>query len=261
MKEKSTLIISQAIKDLKINGFAVINSYLSDAIEIERFKHKLYKLVCIKAKQYNIKIPKESSSSINQAIMELDAINNKIGAFLNDALNATPELLQLLSSEKIVSLAEAVIGDKDSSILTNNCRARIQIPGHDDIANLPWHQDSHYNNLYKYNNSIAIWTSISDINEEAGPIVFKKGSQIFKQLPKIEFKKPNNQIVYTISDEYTNHPDFPEYSVPTQSGDVVLIDMNIIHRSGENKSTDNIKLSLQCRCHNASKSGFLPHYN
>ncbi len=261
MKEKSTLIISQAIKDLKINGFAVINSYLSDTIEIERFKHKLYKLVCIKAKQYNIKIPKESSSSINQAIMELDAINNKIGAFLNDALNATPELLQLLSSEKIVSLAEAVIGDKDSSILTNNCRARIQIPGHDDIANLPWHQDSHYNNFYKHNNSIAIWASINDINEEAGPVIFKKGSQIFKKLPMKEYKKPNNQIVYTIEEKYIKNNNFQECAMQTKSGDVVLIDMNVIHRSGINKSTDIVKLSAQCRYHNASKSDFLPHYN
>jgi ectoine hydroxylase-related dioxygenase (phytanoyl-CoA dioxygenase family) len=193
--------------------------------------------------------------------MKLDAINNKIGAFLNDTLNAAPELFQLLSSEKVLSLAKAVIGEKDNSILTNNYRARIQIPGHDDIANLPWHQDSHYNNFYKYNNSIVIWISISDINEEAGPIVFKKGSQILKQVPQIEYKRPNNQIVYTVPDEHINHPDFPEYSIPTKPGDVVLIDMNTIHRSGENKSTNNIKLSIQCRYHNANKSGFLPHYD
>ena len=77
----------------------------------------------------------------------------------------------------------------------------------------------------------------------------------------LDYKRPNNQIVYTVPDEYINHPDFPEYSIPTKPGDVVLIDMNTIHRSGENKSTNNIKLSLQCRYHNANKSGFLPHYD
>ena len=257
----STLEIDQTIKELETNGYAVINKYLSNTVELINFKHKFYELVCIKAKQYNVKIPVESSESINQSIMELDAINNKIGAFLNDALNTTPELFQLLNSEKFLSLAKAVIGEENGIILANNHCARIQIPGHDDISNLPWHQDSHYNNFYKYKNSIVIWTSISDINEEAGPIVFKKGSQILKKLPKEEYKKSNNQIVYTLSDEYTGHPDFPECTIQTKSGDTALIDMNTIHRSGENKSTSNVKLSVQCRYHNASKIGFLPHYN
>ena len=253
--------INQAINDLKVNGFAIVNNYLSNTIELENFKHKFYKLVCIKAKQYKIKTPTRSNSSINQVIMELDSVNKKIGAFLNDSLNATPELFQLLTSEKITSLAKTVIGNKEGSILTNNFRSRIQIPGHDNVANLPWHQDSSYNNFYKYNNSIVIWASISDIDEQAGPIVFKKGSHFLRQIPKKEYLKPNKKKVFTISKNYIDDSEFIETSFPTKSGDVVLIDMNTIHRSGENKSADNIKLSIQCRCHDASKPGFLPHYD
>ena len=234
--------ISQAINDLKENGFGIINNYLSDTIELENFKHKFFELVCIKAKQYKIEDPKKTSSSINQVIMELDNVNKKIGAFLNDSLNATPELFQLLSSNKITSLAKTVIGNKESTILTNNYRSRIQIPGHDKVANLPWHQDSSYNNFYKYGNSIVIWVSISDIDEEAGPIIFKKGSHILKQLPKIEYEKPNTQKVFTVSKNYINNSKFIESSFPTKSGDVVLIDMDTIHRSGENRSASNIKL-------------------
>ena len=193
--------------------------------------------------------------------MSLYSVNKSIGAFLNDSLNASPELFRILNSDCFVELAKKIIGDKTSCILINNFRIRVQIPGCDDISNLPWHQDSQYNDLYKDNNSIVIWTSIYDINEETGPVVYKKGSHILKKLQPIKFKKGNGKVVFSISDKYINNPDFIEESFETKSGDVVLLDMNVIHRSGENKSNSNVKFSLQCRCHNASTPGFLPQYD
>jgi len=251
--------LSSVTKELKTKGFALVKGYLSDNIEFKKFKNEYYNLVCIRAKEHNICISDESSESINQAVMQLDAINKKTSAFFNDALNASPALFQLLSSENIKKLAPIAFGKKDDTILINNYRARIQIPGHDEVSNLSWHQDSHYNNFYLFENSIVVWISVSDIGWEEGPIVFKKGSHVLKQVPREEYKKPNGHIVYTVADRYSKHSDFPEQSIQTKSGDVVLIDMNVLHKSGDNLS-GNVKLSLQCRCHNASTPGFLPHY-
>jgi len=245
--------------ELKTKGFALVKGYLSDNIEFKKFKNEYYKLVCIRAKEHNVSIPDESSESINQAVMQLDSVNKKTSAFFNDALNATPALFQLLSSENIKNLASIAIGKKNDAILINNYRARIQIPGHDKVSNLSWHQDSHYNNFYMLDNSIVVWISVNDIGWEEGPIVFKEGSHVLKQVPREEYKKPNGYTVYTVGDRYSGHPDFPEQSIKTKSGDVILLDMNVLHRSGDNLSS-NVKLSLQCRCHNASTPRFLPHY-
>jgi len=92
-------------------------------------------------------------------------------------------------------------------------------------------------------------------------VVFKKGSHKLKKLQTVEFKKPNNQVVYSIPDHFINNNDFLEDSFETKSEDVVLIDMNVIHRSGKNMSNNRVKFSLQCRCHNASTIGFLPQYD
>ena len=73
---------NKIISNFKSDGFAKINSFLSDSKELANLKHKLYSLVCIKAKQYNIEIPTESESSINNSILELNSINNKL--FIND---------------------------------------------------------------------------------------------------------------------------------------------------------------------------------
>ncbi|MDA9357675.1 phytanoyl-CoA dioxygenase family protein [Candidatus Thioglobus sp.] len=259
MINQSTTII-QAKKDLNSDGFAVIKGLLSNSKELTDLKDKIYKLVCIKAHQYNITIPENYPESINQKIMEINSSNKLIGAFLNDSLNASPELFRLLSSKTFEALAQSLIGNDKGCILTNNHRIRVQIPGRDSVSNLPWHQDSHYNSLYSKNSSIAIWTSVNDINLEAGPVVFKKGSHVLKQVKREEFKRPNGQIIYTIPEKYINSSEFEEVLVETKSGDIILIDMDVIHQSGANNSIDNVKFSLQCRCHDASKKGFLPDY-
>ena len=260
MKNVSQNIL-QARIDLEKNGFAVIEGLLQDTLELKSLKDKIYQLVCIKARQYNISIPENQPDSINAKIMEINSRNNLIGAFLNDTLNSSPELFKLLSSPIFEGLAQNLIGDNKSCILTNNHRIRVQIPGRDLVSNLPWHQDSHYNSLYSENSSIVIWTSVNDINLNTGPVVFKKGSHVLKQVKREEVKRPNGATIYTIPKKYINSSEFEETIVETKSGDVIAIDMDLIHRSGENKSTNNIKFSLQCRCHDASKKGFLPEYN
>jgi len=259
MKNVSQNIL-QARIDLEKNGFAVIEGLLKDTLELKSLKDKIYQLVCIKARQYNISIPENQPDSINAKIMEINSSNKLIGAFLNDSLNASPELFRLLSSKNFEALAQSLIGNAKGCILTNNHRIRVQIPGWDSVSNLPWHQDSHYNSLYSENSSIAIWTSVNDINLEAGPLVFKKGSHVLKQVKREELKRPNGQIIYTIPEKYINNSEFEEVLVETKSGDIILIDMDVIHRSGANNSIDNVKFSLQCRYHDASKKGFLPDY-
>jgi len=253
--------IDQVQSELQKDGFSLLHGYLSNSPEIKDLKNKIYELVCIKTSQYKIQNPQNSSDSVNEAIMSLYSINSAIGGFLNDTLNASPELFKLVNSDYFIELARKIIGNESSCILINNIRIRVQIPGCDDISNLPWHQDSQYNKFYKDNNSIVIWTSLNDITQETGPVVFKKGSHILKKLPSVEFKKPNNQVVFSLQEQHITNSDFDEQSFETKRGDVVLIDMNVIHRSGENKTSNTVKFSLQCRCHNASTPGFLPDYD
>ena len=99
----------------------------------------------------------------------------------------------------------------DYDMIQNNLS--IEISDCDEISNLPWHQDSHYNNLYIQNNSIAIWASISDIDDEEGPVVYKLGSHVLGKLPKVFYTKPNGYKVPTISEKYVNDTCFKEVSI------------------------------------------------
>ena len=250
----------QIINDYKNNGISLINNYLKDSSELHDLKNKLYNLTCIKANQYSLSIPQNSNDEIDSSIMELNSLNNKIGAFFNDTINASPELYRLFTSKKIEDLAINVLKIERDCLLSNNYRFRIQIPGRDEVSNLPWHQDSHYNNLYNHNQSVVIWVSLSDIDKELGPIVYKKGSHKIGRVPIKDYKRKNKNMIYTVDDKYINDSDYEDCSISTKSGDVFLIDMNLIHRSGYNRSKNRLKLSLQGRFHNGGASGLLSQY-
>lgn len=250
----------KAIRELKVNGYSTISNYLKDAVEMHHLKRKIYDLVCITAINNNVEPPTDEVEALDKKNIELNLINGNIGAFLNDTLNACPEMYRLQNSKLIINLAKDILNINDNAILGNNYRLRVQIPGCDNISNLPWHQDSHYNNFYKENNSVVIWVSITDIYEEMGPIVLKKGSHKLGKLPIKEYVRPNNQKIFTVDNKYITSEAYNDTSVTTKSGDLMLIDMNVIHRSGFNKSKNKIKFSAQGRYHNCSASGFLPQY-
>ena len=253
--------LDKALNEFKVNGILLIKGYMKNTVELRDLRRKIHKLVSLKAKKHNLDIPESSDNSLSNTIIKLNSINNRIGAYLNDVLNCSPELYQLLSSKHIINLAKKILQIKNETTVSNNFRLRVQIPGRDEISNLPWHQDSHYNDLYIKNNSVAIWTSISDIDYETGPVVFKLGSHVQGQLPKVFYTKTNGNKVPTIEERYFNDNRFKEYSIPTKSGDITLIDMNIIHRSGNNSSINKVKFSAQGRYHNAGIENFLAQYN
>jgi len=252
--------IKKIRKDLKTNGISHIKNYMSNSVELIYLNKKIHYLVCILARKYNLANPEESLEDIERTIFKLNKINNKISGFLNDSLNVMPELYRLLTSKKIEKLAKDILIIKDNALLSNNYRFRVQIPNRDEISNLPWHQDLHYNNLYNYNSSVVIWLSVSDIDIEKGPIVYKKGSHILKKVPMIDWVKPNGARVFTVPEKYIEDSKFEDCFIPTKKGDILLIDLNLLHRSGFNKSKNKTKLSLQGRFHNSSADGFLSEY-
>ena len=174
--------------------------------------------------------------------------NNEISAYINEYLNVLPSLSSFFSDDKILHLVSRILKSKKSDVVVNNQRLRVQIPGRDLVSNLPWHQDSHYNNLSNKGKSIVLWVSLGNINNEMGPVVIKKKSHHLYNLKKYFYKKPGGFKVPTVRLN-KNENIFKENFHSTTSGDIMLFDMNLVHRSGRNKSLNKIKWSAQARYH------------
>ena len=174
--------------------------------------------------------------------------NKKISSFLNDYVNLSPYLSSLFASDKLTSFLSKILDEKKNKIFLNNQRFRIQIPENDEIANLPWHQDIHYNSI-RSTKSIVVWVSLGNIDDEMGPIIFKKGSHKFGVQQQIISKKSNGGRVVKLDINNINLKNLTDIQFKTLSGDLILIDMNTVHTSGKNRSKYKVKYSAQARYH------------
>ncbi len=235
------LAIKKIKKQLKADGYVLIKGFFLKTKEYKNFKKFLYKFVkfALKKKK-NIDIDKSLSLRFRK--------NKKISAFLNDYINLSPYLSLLFTSNKLASFISKILNEKKDKIVFNNQRFRIQIPGNDEIANLPWHQDIGYNTI-KGTKSIVAWVSLGNISEDMGPIIFKKGSHKFGIQKQIKFKKNNGGTALKVDINNVNLKDLIDVQLKTLSGDLILIDMNTVHTSGRNRTKDKVKYSAQARYH------------
>jgi ectoine hydroxylase-related dioxygenase (phytanoyl-CoA dioxygenase family) len=233
--------------DLKKNGFVLIKGFLSKDKNFLNFKRYLNNFLLS-----SLDVKKKSSKNLDQIITRYFNKRELISAYINDNINLSPSLQKVLTCDKILSLICKLQKVKKKNLIFNNQRFRIQIPNNDKVSNLPWHQDSHYNKV-KNTKSIVVWVSIGRILKEMGPIIFKVSSHKLGQQKKKIIKKTNGGIAYTININNGELKKLKSVSFETNSGDVVLIDMNSVHTSGMNTTLNKIKYSAQARYHVVKK--------
>ena len=256
MTTKTNYNTTRVKNDLVENGFALIPGFFNDSVELKNLKQAIYNIVCFKAEQNNLRIPENTQTDINKTVLKLGKLDDNIIACLNDVINALAESFALLNAPALHEFMKKIFNDESAIVLANNHRIRIQVPGRDEISNLPWHQDAHYNKLYIKDNCYVCWFSISDVPSELN-VVFKKGSHVIGEVERVEHFRPNGGLTWTVENKYVQDERFEKFSTDTKAGDLALIDMNVIHRSGYNISGDHVKFSGQVRYHNGSAGDFM----
>lgn len=243
------------------DGFCHLPSFLSNSKYFNDVLNKIREVSILRLEKISSKNYNFDKLTLDEILFELLQISENNISFINDVINSHQSILNLFNDVKITELVDGLLHCHNSFICINNHKFRIQSPGRDDISNLPWHQDSHYNSMGTDNHSLAVWVSLSEINNELGPVIFKKGSNKIGKTVRKKIIKPNGNPVYTIDKKLINSKEFEEVSIETASGDVMLIHMNVLHTSGSNKSNITSKLSAQARYHQAASENFLPQYN
>ena len=128
---------------------------------------------------------------------------------------------------------------------------------HDERNSLDWHQDSTY---YLQNrsgvNGIVVWIPMHKVNAHNGSIVICKGSHKLGKLNVSSVKKSAlTSEQFRISKDVTEK--FQQVQVEADAGDVVMLSMDTIHRSGVN-SSDGFRFVAGIRFHRMDTSDFLP---
>jgi ectoine hydroxylase-related dioxygenase (phytanoyl-CoA dioxygenase family) len=204
------------------------------------------------------------SERIDNMLVELYSIWPKHESFIYDVLHFIPETYNVATCESLLSPIRQCLSVAPSQLMdVINVNFRIDMPTENWSETLPWHQEYPYPNpLYLKDHSIACWVAVFDCPTELGPVAMKLKSHKWGELEPIEISRGvDRKLLYTVPEKYLEErSDCIDIQPEINSGDVLIIDMKTIHRSGINTSSNGIRWSIQAHYHDAFAENYLSQY-
>jgi ectoine hydroxylase-related dioxygenase (phytanoyl-CoA dioxygenase family) len=260
------MIVSQAtfsknpnkyIASYKKNGFILIKNVLnkSDFIELNQT------IVTILNKFSKKKIIKNNLSDIkiNNTLIDLRKKNPKKFANFFDSLQTTTSILKFWTNNKVLNTIKLLTNEKFPCFSATDLLLRVDSPI-DEKNKLNWHQDSGYfrqNN--KGANGINCWAPLINLKFDMGPLEILSKSH---NLGLVEVKKKRSKnygsLQRTLPKNLTDK--FKIFNYEMNIGDILFMNMDLVHRSGSNFSSK-FRFSALCRFHKVLKQDFNPGLN
>ena len=260
------MIVSQAsfskypkkyISNYKKNGFILIKGVLNKS----DFKELHQSIVRIFNKFSKKKINKNDLSHIklNKALIELRKKNPKKFSYFFDSLQTTTSILKFWTSDKVLKIVKYISNEKLQCFSATDLLLRVDSPV-DEKNKLKWHQDSGYFRQNKNGvNGINCWAPLVNLTLDMGPLeILSKSHNL--GLVKVKKKRSKNygSLQRTLPKTLTNKYKIINYEM--NMGDILFMNMDLVHRSGSNVSSK-FRFSALCRFHKILKKDFNPGLN
>jgi hypothetical protein len=266
---KMSVVLENASSDLRLST-SKIETYqkkgyiiLKDFITHEISKDLLYALIKI-LKKYNPLFPgdllKCSSWDDPKLTDELISFRSKepqlFGIFY-DALQNSTILQALFTQYDLINVVGQLLDDDEKTISSTGHMLRIDVPK--DTRNiLAWHQDSaYYIQNQASENGCVVLLPLVDLFPENGTLKLLEGSQNESTL---EHKLGSSNSEHTsekfeVPESIVNK--YSEIDLYANKGDLVIFQMNLIHKSGFN-SSHGVRYTAGARFHKTLADDFLP---
>jgi ectoine hydroxylase-related dioxygenase (phytanoyl-CoA dioxygenase family) len=179
------------------------------------------------------------------------------GAFY-DTMQTNTILQSLLIQDNIINVIADLFNQESDTLASTGYMLRMDTPK-DERNTYDWHQDSAY---YKQNtvgsHGCVVVIPLVDINPRNGSLSILSGSQNEKVLEHKLYKSESIDIAsqkFTVPKNIVDK--YPEVDLCANKGDVVFMQMNLIHKSGFNIS-NRVRFTTGIRFHKTLVSDFLP---
>ena len=243
---------------LKKNGYLVVTNILN-----KKDLENIEKLILNTAKIY-INFNKKKISGLddpyfNKELIKLRKKSKKKFAYFFDTLQTSIASYQLWTNTKIMKIVKKIMACEIDTISATDLLVRIDSPI--DIRNkLEWHQDSAYfrqNN--KGYNGLNCWTPLTKLTFNMGPLEFLEKSHKLG-LVKVKKERPGKfrSLQRKIDPKLIKNLEIKKFEL--NLGDFIFLNMDTVHRSGENTSKI-FRMSSICRYHKTNSKDFNPGLN
>lgn len=195
-------------------------------------------------------------NNIDKQLLYLRKNNKEKFGLLFDSLQTLAVNYEILSDTKILKKVATLLNVDVSSITLTDVALRLD-PPKDDRNSLGWHQDSSY---FRQNdngsNGVVLWTPIVLISPNMGKLEFLKDSH---NLGPLNTRKKTQRIKNISSKRDIDLNKLKKFTkilkYDLNVGDSLLMNMDMVHRSGANLSKK-FRISLIGRYHNMISRDF-----
>ena len=236
------------LKSYNKKGYFIVKNILS-----KKFMNELVDVIKL---NYLTLAKKKRVSSLHLSLLNLRLKNKKKFSILFDTIQTVITNYKILSDKKIINLCSKVLKNCRGSVSLTDVSLRLD-PPNDSRNSLEWHQDSSYfmQNINP-KNGLVLWAPVIDLEKNMGGLEFleesyKIGTQYIKKRGgdkkgasaqrSISLKKINNFKKIVCNE--------------LRVGDVIIMNMDLVHRSGINVS-NKFRISLIGRYHNTISGDF-----
>ena len=246
---------SKEINFFKEHGYLNVNSLVDIALSA-KFKQAFFSIF----KSYS-NLELQQSYDNKGFVDKIKAFRKSNQTKLNGLFRSVTKMQSfknLFCNDQVLALIAQVFNVDASTLIVSEYQFRVDEP-HDKLYTLDWHQDGAYYDQDRDGKSgIVINVCIQDCNKNMGTPHLIKGSHKKGELSLTKYaKQESNSLQYN-----TDAKHISEHNIITlepKIGDVVLYDMNLIHRSGFNTSTK-ARFSAIARAFNPLSKNFVPYY-
>ena len=258
---KKNILNKKEVNFFKKEGFLYIKNFLSKKLINELNKSIIFSLdVFLKKKKLHNAF---KQFKLNEKLIKLRKEYPVYFSEFFQTIQTIAYVYPPLVDKKVLIAIEQLLNIPKDFLTLTDVGVRLDAPN-DDRNALEWHQDSSY---YVQNNSgvngIVLWSPlIQNITKEMGPLEFLRKSHKIGTLmtPKKKSKNKLSSRKVTISDfkikKYLNNIEH----ININRGDILLMNLDMVHRSGKNIS-NKFRITLLGRYHNSKSNDFNPGLN
>ncbi len=193
----------------------------------------------------------------DRRLLDLRTENPRLFGSLYDCAQSAVAVSRLVTEPDVANAVAGLYGDDPQDLAYSGIMLRMDAPK-DQRNVLSWHQDRAY---YPQNldgaNGVVVTIALQDTSAELGALNVCPGSHREgliepEQTSKDDYETTEQRAVpQPLVDKY------PHTIAELGKGDMLIIHMNMFHRSGTNMS-DRFRFSALCRYHRIMTSDFVP---
>lgn len=250
-------ITEAQLQEYKENGYLIIKDVIDKKV-IQDLSDFVAHVIKLEGKKFLAQKDYTQDEILNELLIKIKRENPSSSSWIYQTILNSYALKEFFINSNVAEMAMQLLEITDKKNLgTVSPAFRFDIPG--DTRNArTWHQDSSYFlENEKGSEHLVTWIPINKATRDNGSVIIAPKTHLKGRLDREHVQSSGfSSEQYTTSEDLIGDVKL-EY-IEAGPGDIAFIDMDLIHRSGDNVTDDSVRYTAQIRFNTINKDNYRP---